>query len=33
MRQAQQATRRKEAVKLIHKTDKLKTKFDSYDMI
>ena len=31
--QAQQATGRKEAVGLIHKAAKLKTKFDSYEMI
>ena len=31
MRQAQQATGRKEAVGLIHKAAKLKTKFDSYE--
>ena len=33
MRQAQQATGRKEAVGLIHKAAKLKTKFDSYEMM
>ena len=33
MRQAQQATGRKEAVGLIHKAAKLKTKFDSYEII
>ena len=33
MRQAQQATGRKEAVGLIHKAAKLKTKFDHYEMI
>ena len=32
MQQAQQATGRKEAVGLIHKAAKLKTKFDSYKM-
>ena len=31
--QAQQATGRKEAVGLIHKAAKLKTKFDSYEMM
>ena len=31
--QAQQATGRKEAVRLIHKAAKLKTKFDNYEMI
>ena len=30
---AQQATGRKEAVGLIHKATKLKTKFDNYEMI
>ena len=33
MHQAQQATGRKEAVGLIHKAAKLKTKFDNYEMI
>ena len=33
MSQAQQSTGRKEAVRLIHKAAKLKTKFDSYEMI
>ena len=33
MRQAQKATGRKEAVGLIHKAAKLKTKFDSYEMM
>ena len=33
MHQAQQATGRKEAIRLIHKTAKLKTKFDNYEMI
>ena len=33
MRLAQQATGRKEAVGLIHKAAKLKTKFDSYEMM
>ena len=33
MHQAQQATGRKEAVRLIHKAAKLKTKLDSYEMI
>jgi len=33
MHQAQQATGRKEAVGLIHKAAKLKTKFDSYEMM
>ena len=33
MRQAQQATGRKEAVGLIHKAAKLKNKFDQYEMI
>ena len=32
MKQAQQATGRKEAVGLIHKVAKLKTKFDNYEM-
>ena len=32
MHQAQQATGRKEAVGLIHKAAKLKTKFDNYEM-
>jgi len=33
MHQAQQATRRKEAVVLIHKAVKLKTKLDNYEMM
>ena len=33
IQQAQQATGRKEAVGLLHKAAKLKTKFDSYEMI
>ena len=33
MHQAQQATGRKEAVRLIHTAVKLKTKFDNYEMI
>ena len=33
MRQAQQATGRKEAVRLIHKAAKLKNKFDQYEMM
>ena len=33
MRQAQQATGRKEAVVLIHKAAKLKNKFDQYEMM
>ena len=33
MEQAQQAAGRKEAVGLIHKAAKLKTKFDSYEMM
>ena len=33
MQQAQQATGRKEAVGLIHKAAKLKTKFDNYEMM
>ena len=33
MHQAQQATGGKEAVELIHKAAKLKTKFDSYEMM
>ena len=33
MHQAQQATGRKEAVGLIHKAAKLKTKLDSYEMM
>ena len=33
MHQAQQATGRKEAVGLLHKAAKLKTKFDNYEMI
>jgi len=32
IQQAQQATGRKEAVGLLHKAAKLKTKFDSYKM-
>ena len=32
MRKAQQATGRKEAVGLIHKAAKLKTKFDQYEL-
>ena len=32
MHQAQQAIGRKEAVGLLHKAAKLKTKFDSYNM-
>ena len=31
--QAQQANGRKEAVRLIHKASKLKTKFDNYEMM
>ena len=31
--QAQQATGRKEAVGLIHKASKLKTKFEEYEMM
>ena len=31
--QAQQATGRKEAVGLLHKAAKLKSKFDSYEMM
>ena len=31
--QAQKATGRKEAVGLLHKAAKLKTKFDSYEMM
>ena len=31
--QAQQATGRKESVRLIHKAAKLKTKFDNYEMM
>ena len=31
--QAKQATGRKEAVGLLHKAAKLKTKFDSYEMM
>ena len=31
--QAQQASGRKEAVGLLHKAAKLKTKFDSYEMM
>ena len=31
--QAQQATGRKEAVGILHKTAKLKTKFDQYEMM
>ena len=33
MRQAQQGTGRKEVVGLIHKAAKLKSKFDSYEMM
>ena len=33
MHQAQQATGRKEAVGLIHKAAKLKTKLDNYEMM
>lgn len=33
MHQAQQAKGRKEAVGLLHKAAKLKTKFDSYEMM
>jgi len=33
MQHAQQATWRKEAVELIHKAAKLKTKFDNYEMM
>ena len=33
MNKAQQATGRKEAVGLIHKAAKLKSKFDSYEMM
>jgi len=33
MHHAQQATGRKEAVGLIHKAAKLKTKFDNYEMM
>ena len=33
MRQAQKATGRKETVGLLHKAAKLKTKFDSYEMM
>ena len=33
MHQEQQATGRKEAVKLIHTAVKLKTKFDNYEMM
>ena len=33
MRKAQQATGRKEAVGLIHKAAKLKSKFDQYEMM
>ena len=33
MQQAQQAVGRKEAVGLIHKAAKLKTKFDNYEMM
>ncbi len=33
MRQAQQATGRKEAVGLIHKAAKLKNKFDQHEMM
>ena len=33
IQQAQQATGRKEAVGLLHKAAKLKTKFDEYEMM
>ena len=33
MHQSQQATGRKEAVRLLHKAAKLKNKFDSYEMM
>ena len=33
IRQAQQATGRKEAVGLLHKAAKIKAKFDSYEMM
>ena len=33
MHQAQQATKKKEAVGLLHKAAKLKNKFDSYEML
>ena len=33
MHQAQQATGRKEAVGLIHKAAKLKTKFENYELM
>ena len=33
MQQAQQATGRKEAVGLLHKAAKLKTKFNNYEMM
>ena len=33
MQKVQQATGRKEAVGLLHKAAKLKTKFDSYEMM
>jgi len=33
MHQAQQATGRKEAVGLLHKAAKLKTKFDNYEIM
>ena len=33
MHRAQQATGRKEAVGLLHKAAKLKTKFDNYEMM
>ena len=33
MQKAQQANGRKEAVGLLHKAAKLKTKFDSYEMM
>ena len=33
MHQAQQATGRKEAVRLLHKAAKLKNKFDCYEMM
>ena len=32
MRQAQQATGRKEAIRLIHKAAKFKTKFNNYEI-
>ena len=33
MHKGHQATGRKEAIGLIHKAEKLKTKFDNYEMI